>query len=125
MSIFSDSIQFGLSPAWKSPEQSEIAFANELISLFPDLSLTQKSDNYSTLTGPKSYDICRFRFTSRSRWISIYMNPEMQKKYSNELLFAAQKNKAQFFWKVNILTVEDVDKVLPFIKESIDWLNCH
>lgn len=77
------------------------------------LKLTRKSDNYATIEVQGTeydYDLIRFKYTERARWISIFLNDADREKYIDDPLFAAQKKKTQIHWKSKIDSLDDLHK---------------
>ena len=73
--------------------------------------------DYTTLKY-NNYDIIRLKYGSISKWIQIFILD--RKKYVDNPLFATQKNKNQIMWKSTINTIEDLDKYIEIIKDTLE-----
>lgn len=76
--------------------------------------IVNNSDNYTTLKY-KEYDLVRLKYTTRTKWISIFLSKEERNSNIDNPLFDAQKNKNQLFWKSTIN--QDIDIYYPFIEK--------
>ena len=68
-------------------------------------------EDYSTIQY-KGFDLIRIKYTNNSKWIRIPMTTEMRKKYNNDPLFDAEKNKNKVMWKSNIKDLKDYKEIL-------------
>lgn len=78
-----------------------------------DFNIISNTNDYLTLEY-KNYDICRIKYTDKSKWISIFISKKDRENNINNPLFNIQKNKNQLFWK-SIIENENIDVYLPFI----------
>lgn len=85
-----------------------------------ETTIVHNCKDYTTLKY-KDYDIARLKYGNISKWIQIFILD--RKKYIDNLLFEAQKNKNQIMWKSIINTIEDLDKYTDILKETIEKLN--
>lgn len=94
---------------------TEIEAANTIINdLGIDKSLfkyVKPCEDYSTIQY-KGYDFIRIKYTDKSKWIRIPMTTEMRKKYKDDSLFDAEKNKNKVMWKSNIENLHDYKNIL-------------
>lgn len=94
---------------------TEIEAANIIIDdLGLDKSLfkyVKPCDDYSTIQY-KGFDFIRIKYTDKSKWIRIPMTTEMRKKYNDNPLFDAEKNKNKVMWKSEINNLHDYKDIL-------------
>lgn len=94
---------------------TEIEAANTIIDdLGIDKSLfkyVKPCDDYSTIQY-KGFDFIRIKYTDNSKWIRIPMTTEMRKKYMDDPLFDAEKNKNKVMWKSTIKDLRDYKDIL-------------
>lgn len=81
--------------------------------------IINNSTDYTTLKY-KDYDLVRLKYTESSKWISLFLTKEDKNNNINNILFDAQKNKNQLFWKSNINS--DIDIYYSFIKNKYNEL---
>lgn len=84
---------------------------------FSNLRIEERSSNYRSLCLGYN-DFLRFKFTPRSKWISLRLPSHIAKNHRENPLFAAQKNKAQLHWKAEIESITDLDKFEDLIVAS-------
>lgn len=82
-----------------------------------ETTIAHNCKDYTTLKY-KDYDIVRLKYGDLSKWIEVFVRDK--KKYMDNPLFEAQKNKNQLYWKSKINTIEDLDKYIDIIKEHIN-----
>lgn len=76
-------------------------------------------DDYSTVRyNNEEIDLFRIKYTDNSKWIGILTTPDIRKKYNDDPLFDAQKNKNKVMWKSNIKDLHDYKDI---ILEVIDF----
>jgi len=94
---------------------TEVEAANIIIDdLGIDKSLfnyTKPCEDYSTIQY-KGFDLIRIKYTNNSKWIRIPMTTEMRKKYNDDPLFDAEKNKNKVMWKSIIKDLKDYKEIL-------------
>lgn len=81
----------------------------------PNIHLEKMSDNYTSVFYGETNDFLRFKFTDRTKWLSIRLSPEDMKKNLCNPLFAAQSNKKQLHWKAKISDLSELDNFKSFI----------
>lgn len=74
-------------------------------------------DDYSTIQY-KGFDFIRLKYTDKTKWVRIPMTTEMKKKYINNPLFDAEKNKNKVCWKSNIENLLDYKNILLEVIEN-------
>lgn len=83
--------------------------------------VVKPSDDYSTVRyNNEEIDLFRIKYTDKSKWIKTPMSTEMRKKYNDDPLFDAEKNKNKVMWKSNIKDLHDYKNI---ILEVIDFRN--
>lgn len=89
--------------------------------LYGKLAIEHRSDSYlSVVIGYN--DFLRFKYSSRAKWISLDLPPEIAAIHQNNPVFAAQKNKNQRHWKANISSLNDLDSISELINAAcIDY----
>lgn len=127
------SVQIGFDLEKMKPVVSSPIFYKELdmndeeaqaFSIFQSL-LSEKVDVSKLILERRSYsyisviynehDVIRFKFTSRTKWISIRLTESDRKTNVDNPLFAEQKNKNQLHWKAKLHDLEDIGKFKDFI----------
>lgn len=117
-----------------SINEDEVTLANRvlnhLVSLGVDadkLVVKQNTTSYATISyrgNSFDWDLIRFKYTNRAKWVSVSISSKERKEYEDNPLFAAQKNKRQAMWKARIESIEDVDCfadiAFRFIKEIME-----
>ena len=68
-------------------------------------------EDYTTLQY-KDGDLIRIKYTDKSKWIRVPMTTDMRKKYKDDPLFDAEKNKNKVMWKSNIENLHDYKNIL-------------
>ena len=81
--------------------------------------LVNNSEDYTTLKY-NDYDLIRLKYTDNAKWISIFLTKEDKSLNIDNILFAAQKNKNQLFWKSDING--DLSVYYSFIKNKYNEL---
>lgn len=90
------------------------------------LRITRKSDSYATICMQGKnyeYDIIRFKYTDRAKWISISMSHEDRLSQVNNPLFVTQKNKNQIMWKASLASMDDCYGLAPYIIHSYSYIS--
>ena len=83
-----------------------------------DLKILHNSSNYSTVQY-HDFDLMRLKYGDKAKWVEICIPSEIKKKYIDNPLFDAEKNKNRVFWKANINKVEDLNNFIDIIYENI------
>lgn len=96
---------------------AEIDAANTIIDdLGIDKSLfkfVKPCEDYSTVRyNDEEIDLFRIKYSDRTKWIGILTTPDIRKKYNDDPLFEAQKNKNKVMWKSNIKNLHDYKDIL-------------
>lgn len=81
---------------------------------YDNLQIVERSSNYYSIVLGMN-DFLRFKFTSRSKWISLRLPSSIMAENISNPLFTAQKNKAQLHWKAELSTIDDVNNLSDFI----------
>lgn len=95
----------------KSTNDIETNLLNNIISMLSDVydsylfTIEKMSNDYTTLRF-YNYDVCRLKYTDRSKWIKLLIDSNLKDKYINSELFNSQKNKNELYWK-STLASED------------------
>ena len=97
--LFYDSI---LKPLFDNPE------------LKSHLLIDKRSDNYKTVSYAINHDFLRFKIGVRSKWFSIFPNPEDK----NNPLFECVKNKRVAHWKIPFQDINDVQTYYGLIENA-------
>lgn len=66
------------------------------------LEVTRKSESYATIVlrgNDWDFDFVRFKFTDKTKWISLNLSKADRVAYKDDALFEAQKKKTQIQWK--------------------------
>ena len=109
-------------------EKSFVAIIFDMLKDNVDVSklrVTRKSDNYATIEVQKSdyfFDLIRFKYTERTKWISILLCNNDREKYSGDPLFEAQKKKTQFHWKSKMNSLNDLYKYKELLVNAYNAL---
>ena len=86
--------------------ENEMKIAEHFISVSGNkITLERRADNYLSLCNGQD-DLIRFKFTDRSKWISV--DAWTSKLPENDIRFSAHKNKKQRFWKADIRSLDDI-----------------
>ena len=106
-----------------SINEDEVTLANRALNRF----LKQNTTSYATISyrgNSFDWDLIRFKYTNRAKWVSVSMSSNERKEYEHSPIFAAQKNKRQAMWKAQIESIEDVDRLTDiafrYIKEIME-----
>lgn len=96
---------------------AEIEAANTIIDdLEIDKSLficVKPCEDYSTVRyNNEEIDLFRIKYTDKSKWIGILTTPDIRRKYIDDPLFEAQRNKNKVMWKSNIKDLHDYKGIL-------------
>lgn len=107
-------------PREVSLNSSEERAVEIILSFFPasevsKIHLEKLSDSYTSIFYGETNDFLRFKFTDRTKWLSIRLAPEDMKENICNPLFAAQTNKKQFHWKAKISDFSELDNFKSFI----------
>lgn len=114
--------------------EDEMVLANRVLNRLASLGLDadklvvkQNTTSYATISyrgNSFDWDLMRFKYTNRAKWVSVSISSKERNEYENSSIFAAQKNKKQAMWKAQIESVEDVDRLADiafgFIKELME-----
>lgn len=117
-----------------SINEDEVTLANRALNRFVNLGLDanrlvlkQNTTSYATISyrgNSFDWDLIRFKYTNRAKWVSVSMSSNERKEYEHSPIFAAQKNKRQAMWKAQIESIEDVDLLTDiafrYIKEIME-----
>lgn len=82
------------------------------------LGIEKRSNDYTSIIYGGMNDFLRFKYTSRTKWISLRLPISLQKENENNPLFSAQKNKRQLHWKASLSSLDDLEALKPFIIAS-------
>lgn len=82
------------------------------------LGIEKRSNDYTSVIYGGLNDFLRFKYTSRTKWISLRLPISIQKENINNPLFSLQKNKRQLHWKAALSSLDDLEKFKPFIIAS-------
>lgn len=82
------------------------------------LHLERRSDSYLSVFYGEVNDFLRFKYTDRTKWVTILIAPEDRQKYIDSPLFSAQKNKKQLQWKCKLNSLDDIDALAEIIINS-------
>ena len=80
--------------------------------------LEKRSDAYTSVVFGNLNDFMRFKFTDKTKWISLRLPREIAKENMDNPLFDAQKNKRQLHWKSKLKSVDEIELLKPFIISS-------
>ena len=78
----------------------------------------KRSYDYTSLIYGGLNDFFRFKYTSRTKWVSLRLPISIQKENMGNPLFAAQKNKNQLHWKSSLSSLSDLEALKPYIIAS-------
>lgn len=105
------------------PSGVELDFIARLSSIlqnhpaYNNLVIERRSDSYlSVVLG--SNDFLRFKYSSRTKWISLDLPKDVATANVDNPIFSAQKNKAQRHWKAALSSLDDVDQMADLIVSS-------
>lgn len=107
-----------------SLNESEVMLANSVIDLLSDsldsskICLKPYSTKCATLVYGECNDFLRFRYTKKTKWISICMPHHLLKVYRDDARFSAQKNKKNLHWKAKITSIDDIKEFKDLMIES-------
>lgn len=85
------------------------------------LKIVRKSDSYTTIVvkGKEwDFDLIRFKFTERTKWLSLQLSREDRITFENDVLFDAQKKKTQLHWKSKMSSINESSKYKQLIVNS-------
>lgn len=82
--------------------------------------LEKLSDNYTSAFYGENNDFLRFKFTDRTKWLSIRLSAKDMKENLSNPLFSAQSNKKQLHWKAKISDLSELDNFKTFILNACD-----
>lgn len=91
---------------------------NLLNPLCDELEISLKSSAYVTINVKDWNDIARFKYTERAKWLKFNMPIENVEKEKDNPVFANQKNKNEFMWKVLLRNIDDVDLYSQYLIDS-------
>lgn len=78
----------------------------------------KRSNDYTSLIYGGLNDFLRFKYSPRTKWISLRLPAAIQKENMENTLFAAQKNKKQLHWKSSLSSLSDLEALKPYIIAS-------
>lgn len=84
--------------------------------------LEKLSDNYTSVFYGDANDFLRFKFTDRTKWLSIRLSSKDKEENLFNPLFSAQSNKKQLHWKAKISDLSELNNFKPFILGSCSIL---
>ena len=101
-----------------NPTSEENDFLSIILPLLPsDVVLERRSHSYLSLLYDRN-DFLRFKLTSRAKWLSLFIPPELREKYKDSPLFTDQKKKSLLHWKAKLSSLDDVEKYKELIVAS-------
>lgn len=77
------------------------------------LEVVRKSSSYATIVlrgNDFDFDFVRFKFTDKTKWITLNLSKNDRITYKDDPLFEAQKKKTQIHWKSALRNIEDLLK---------------
>ena len=86
-----------------------------------NFNIVQNSIDYTTLKY-KNFDIVRLKYTSKTKWIKLFLTPSDKYIYTSDDLFSVQKNKNEFYWKSLLNNEEDIIKYINIIRNCINYI---
>lgn len=113
-----------ISKSWERPveltdQEEELvnAILDELGDMAEDVKTSRRSKDYVSLVYG-SNDFVRVKATERAQWISIRISLEDRDLYEDDPLFDAQKNKNRAHWKVNPVSLEDIEDLGEVLRNA-------
>lgn len=113
-----------ISKSWERPveltdQEEELvnAILDELGDMAEDVKTSRRSKDYVSLVYG-SNDFVRVKATERAQWISIRISLEDRDLYEDDPLFDAQKNKNKAHWKVNPVSLEDIEDLGEVLRNA-------
>lgn len=98
-------------------EQEALSIFQKILSETIDLSkitLERRSKDYLSLIFNEN-DFLRFKFSPRSKWLSIRLTANDRKTNIDNPLFVTQKNKNELHWKSKVSNINELFKYKEFI----------
>ncbi len=82
------------------------------------IGIEKRSNDYTSLIYGGLNDFFRFKYSPRTKWVSLRLPASIQKENMDNSLFAAQKNKNQLHWKSSLSSLSDLEELKPYIIAS-------
>ena len=96
----------------------EESILNEFKKNFNDkLEIQHNCKDYTTLAN-ETGDVVRLKYGQNSKWVKILI--VNRDKYFDDPLFSEETKKNQIMWKSTINTIEDLDKYIEIIKDTLE-----
>ena len=77
--------------------------------------LERKSNSYISMIYGEYNDFLRFKFSEKTKWLSIRLCEEDRSKHLENPMFSAQANKNQFHWKSKIDSLSELVNYKDFL----------
>lgn len=92
---------------------------NELLNY---VSVERRSKNYVSMFCGVN-DFLRFKYSARSKWLSLRLPHDVAALNVDNPLFSAQSNKKQLHWRGNLCSLEDLELFKEFIFASCVYIS--
>lgn len=80
--------------------------------------IEKRSNDYTSVVYGGLNDFMRFKYTDRTKWVSLRLPFDVAADNMENPLFDAQKNKKQLHWKAKLNSLDDLEALKPYIIAS-------